>query len=121
MSRAPAWSREDAVIGWVIDLLAAREVNHVILYADDLIAGRPVRKRGRPKLSEGARRAANPIHNAADKVPVIESLLHEHYPDQRTGVRERAVRIAAKRFNINYETLYNYVRRAKHDPRRISH
>ena len=92
-----------------------------MFYALDLIVGSPARKRGRPKMSEGARRAANPIHNAADKVPVIESLLREHYPDQRTGVRERAIRIAAKRFNIGYRTLCNYVRRAKHDPRRISH
>jgi hypothetical protein len=120
MSLPPTWRKEDAVIGWVIDLLATREANHVVMYPVDLIAGKTVRKRGRPKLSEGARRAANPIHDAGDKVPVIESLLREHYPKQRTGIRERAITIAAKRFNVNYRTLCNYVQRAKHDRRRIS-
>jgi hypothetical protein len=121
-SRPPAWDREDAVIKWIGDLFAAREATstHVVLYPVDLLAGTPKREPGRPKMTEGARRAANPIHDAADKVIVIERLLRENYPGQNIGIRDRAVKIAAQRFSIEVARLRNYIRRSKRDRSRIS-
>jgi hypothetical protein len=122
-SRPPAWDSEDAVIEWVGDLFAAAWAanTHLVLFARDLAPGKTKRSEsGRPKMTEGARRASYPVHNAADEVIVIERLLRENYPDQKTGIRERAVEVVSRRHNIGAKKLRNYLRRSRRDRSRIS-
>jgi hypothetical protein len=56
---------------------------------------------GRPKMSREARRARNPVHDAADEVDMIVGILRQFYPwQEREQVRERAAEIAQARANI---------------------
>jgi hypothetical protein len=124
MSPRPPWNRKDAVVKWIGDLFAAREAastsTHVRLPpAVGLVVGK-VRGAGRPKMTEGERRAVNLIHDAADKLLVIEHLLRENYPGQKTGIRDRAIEIAAQRCNTDSLKLGNYMRRSRRDRSRIS-
>jgi hypothetical protein len=47
------------------------------------------RGRGRPRMTPEQRRAHNPVHDAADLVPVISDILRRAFPDQR-GIQDRA-------------------------------
>ena len=50
----------------------------------------------------------NPIHDAADEVPVVESILREFYPDRdRRQIRDRALQIPARRHVGVFIEKYN--------------
>jgi hypothetical protein len=78
------------------------------------------RIRGAQKKDEYTRRALNPIHNAADEVPLIKDILKELYPKQSTSrIRERALWIAVQRHGGRVTTLAKHLDRPKKDPRRV--
>jgi hypothetical protein len=86
------------MLGWMLD-------KHMPLTRESmsLIAARLMGKLkagpGAAKQAIARRRAANPVHNAADEVPAIQTILRQHYPKQR-GIRDRAIDIAAARAEI---------------------
>jgi hypothetical protein len=80
------------------------------------------RPRGRPKMTEAERRKKYPVHDAADEVPLIVSILSLLYPERRSAeVRRRAVEVAAIRHSVSFETLLLHVNRPRKDRRRIRH
>jgi hypothetical protein len=89
------------------------------LIADRLI-GKARASRGRPSRQTGKeRRAVNPVHDAADAVPRIRSILKASYPGRRPGeLQDRAIDLAAKLHGIKRKLLANYVKRPKGDRRR---
>jgi hypothetical protein len=78
---------------------------------------RKKRTRGRPKLSADERRAATPVHDAARFALQVEKILRSKFP--REPVREWAIEYAARRCEIEIETLGNYLARPRSDRRRI--
>jgi hypothetical protein len=85
----------------------------------DRLSGRLKVRRGRPRMTEEERRVLNPIHDAADDLPPIESILREAYPNQNAGqIHDRALHGVARHHEVSQDALENYVRRAKTDHRR---
>lgn len=68
--------------------------------------------RGRPKRTIAQRRAVEPIHEAADQVTVIQELLRQRFPKQ-TGLRDRAIDMAAALYGVKRERLAQQMR-SKH-------
>jgi hypothetical protein len=97
--------------------------------AYDLIAGDKVKRsaggkvkrpRGRPRLTYEERRANNPVHNAADDVPIVRNILRRLYPKQlKKQIDDRAVSVAAKLHKIKGKTLRYHLKRPKSDHRRL--
>jgi hypothetical protein len=83
--------------------------------------GRLKGKPGRSKMTAEERRAMNPVHDAADMVPVIADILLLHYPEQTPAqIRDRALSIAAGMKGVkSAETVNFHLNRAKNDRRRI--
>ncbi len=93
------------MLGWMFDNDMPLKRESKKLIAARLMGKFKANKRiGAAKQSAARRRAANPVHNAADEVPVIEAILRQHYPKQR-GIRDRAVDLAAARAGINRDRL----------------
>ncbi len=76
---------------------------------------------GRRKQTEEEKRAANPIHNAADMVLFIEEILRRHYPKQKKrDIRHRASCICQLDPKEVWENhIANYLGRSKKNPRRL--
>jgi hypothetical protein len=87
----------------------------------DIASGNHKRRVGRPKMADDERRMMNPIHDAAELVPQIEYILHEHFLSQSgVDIWDKATEIAAKRHGVkNVETLRNHLRRSHSDRRRL--
>jgi hypothetical protein len=64
-------------------------------------------KVGRPKKTLDHRRADRPAIGAAEELPAIERILRSYYPHQKK-IHDRAVEIAARRADINDQTLLDY-------------
>ena len=76
------------------------------------------RGRGRPKKPLEQRQVAHVhLRAAAGEVPRIKQLLREYLG--RRNVAELATEIAARRYGIGFDKLANYLRRSKHDRRRL--
>ncbi len=105
------------LLGWLMDPpnqdLLSHRPPRLSQEAEALIAARLQgtfkARRGKPKQTVARRRVDNPIHAAADEVPVIQNILRQHYPRQR-GVRDRAIGIAALRAGIEHERLAHHLR-----------
>ncbi|MCS3521849.1 hypothetical protein [Bradyrhizobium elkanii] len=68
----------------------------------DSLLGKLSGKRGRPKMTNEERREHNPLHDAADMVPSIESILHQRYPDQSARqLKDRAHAFAERLMGID--------------------
>ena len=82
---------------------------------DEWVAPWPPRRgRGRPPISDEERYRSNPVHAAAEQVPVIKSILRDYYPDQTTTqIRDRALTFAAARAGMKTpdpaQTLADYM------------
>ena len=82
---------------------------------DEWVAPWPPRRgRGRPPISDEERYRSNPVHAAAEQVPVIKSILRDYYPDQTTPqIRDRALTFAAARAGMKTpdpaQTLADYM------------
>jgi hypothetical protein len=75
---------------------------------------------GRAKMSGDQRRAVNPVHRAADEVPVVAAVLKEAYPDKpKPVIAKRAAEVAAGRNGARVETLVKHLSRSQRDPRRV--
>jgi hypothetical protein len=86
----------------------------------NLRSGRLKGERGRPQMSSEERRAASPVHDAADEVLSIKIILHQLYPDQDRGqINDRAIAIAARRGGTAPSTLSKYLNRPRRDRRRL--
>ena len=86
----------------------------------NLKTGRLQGEPGRPAMDEKTRRKHNPVHDAADEVPVIAAILKRLYPAvARKVVTERAVTIAACRKGANPASLTRHLSRPASDRRRI--
>jgi hypothetical protein len=85
----------------------------------DILRGRRKKPERRPKLTESQRRKLNPIHDAADEVPVVERMLRAWYPKRTTReIHRRALYVVARRHNVWSKTLNTYLRRPPDDHRR---
>jgi hypothetical protein len=102
-------------------LLRSRRAPSTWNLVADLLTGRQKGKVGRPKMTREERRAINPIHDAAELVPVISKILRRLYPKQTTtDIRDRALKFAADFYGIkDSETLRNHRARSRKDRRRI--
>ena len=86
----------------------------------NLKTGRMKGESGRPKMSGDQRRAINPVHRAADEVPVVAAVLKEAYPDKPEPViAKRAAEVAAALNGARVETLVKHLSRSQRDPRRV--
>jgi hypothetical protein len=86
----------------------------------EVLYGRRIKPKHRPRLTDTQRRAQNPIHDAADAVPMVESLLRQWYPEQTAGaIHERALHVVAYSHKVPLERLIGYLRRSKADRRRL--
>jgi hypothetical protein len=82
---------------------------------------RKIRGRGRPKLTADDRRAASPVHDAADVFSEIKDILTCLYPEQdHRQLRDRAIAIAAQHKGVAPSTLAKYLGRPKKDRRRLT-
>jgi hypothetical protein len=71
-------------------------------------------------MSTDQRLAVNPVHRAADEVPVIAAILKISYPDKpKPVVARRAAEVAAARSGARLETLLKHLSRSQRDPRRV--
>jgi hypothetical protein len=85
----------------------------------DILSGRK-KPAHRPKLTDIERRAINPIHDAADEVPVVERMLHTWYPDQTANeIYNRTLYVVAHRHQVRPETLAAHLKRSRGDRRRL--
>jgi hypothetical protein len=67
----------------------------------NLRTGGPRGKAGRPRMSETARRARNPVHDAFDDFEVIKAILARLYPKQGAkDIKDRAEKIAQDRAKV---------------------
>lgn len=86
----------------------------------NLKTGRMKGEPGRPRMSGDQRRAINPVHVAADEVPVVAAVLKKAYPDRPEPViARRAAEVAARRNGARVETLVKHLSRSQRDPRRV--
>jgi hypothetical protein len=86
----------------------------------NLKTGRMRGEPGKPKMSGDQRRADNPVHRAADEVPIVAAVLKEAYPDKpERMIAMRAAEVAAARNGARVETLLKHLRRPPGDPRRV--
>ena len=86
----------------------------------NLRTGRLRGEPGRPAMAEEMRRKHNPVHDAADELPVIAAILTRLYPAVATkAVKERAIAIAARRKGARPEILTRHLSRPGSDRRRI--
>jgi hypothetical protein len=86
----------------------------------NLRTGRNRGEPGRPKMTAEERRAANPVHDAAEEVPAIAAILRKLYPSRaKSALLERAVEIAARRKRVRRDTLARYLGRSRKDPHRV--
>ena len=82
----------------------------------------PVKRGGRPKMTAEERRENNPVHDAAAKVPAIEAILRQNYPDQaKEDVVDRAYAFAGMLMGIDDagNKVRNYLNRSKKDRARL--
>jgi len=87
----------------------------------DILLGRQKKPSHRPKLTEIERRAINPIHGAADEIPVVERMLRAWYPEKTAGqIYAQALSVVARRHNMKSETLAAHLKRSKGDHRRLT-
>jgi hypothetical protein len=86
----------------------------------NLRTGRLRGEPGRPAMAEEMRRKHNPVHDAADELPVIAAILTRLYPAvAKKAVKERALTIAAGRKGANPASLTRHLSRPASDRRRI--
>lgn len=86
----------------------------------NLRTGRLRGEPGRPAMAEEMRRKHNPVHDAADELPVIAAILTRLYPAvAKKAVKERAIAIAAGRKGAAPEILTRHLSRPRSDRRRI--
>jgi hypothetical protein len=72
---------------------------------------------GRPPMTPEERRAANPIHDAAEEFPHVKAILKQHWPEQNSErIEHRTETILQKRYEITAS-----VRNLKRRPRRGRH
>jgi hypothetical protein len=91
------------MLGWMLEQRMPLKRESMALIAARLMGKLKV-KPGAAKQAIARRRATNPVHNAADEVPAIQTILRQHYPKQR-GIRDRAIDIAAARAEIDRDRL----------------
>lgn len=85
----------------------------------DILTGKH-KKWGRPLAAAEDRRKMTPAHDAADLVPMIEDILRQAYPNQNsTQIKDRAIRIAARRMQTTPQKLRNLRTRKPSDRRRL--
>ena len=76
-------------------------------------------------MTTAARRARNPIHEAADLVPAVKDILRRHYPDKLPkDIYDRACALAewiarGKPDKGTGTRVHNYLNSAKSDRRRL--
>jgi hypothetical protein len=93
------------MLGWMLDQRMPLTRESMALIAARLMRKSKSKKRvGAAKQAIARRRAANPVHNAADEVPAIQAILQQLYPKQR-GIRDRAIDLAAARAKIDRDRL----------------
>jgi hypothetical protein len=86
----------------------------------NLCTGRLQGAPGRPAMAEETRRKLNPVHGAADEVPVIAAILTRRYPAvAKKAVKQRAIAIAAGRKGADPDILTRHLSRPGSDRRRI--
>jgi hypothetical protein len=75
--------------------------------ARDRMTGQYKRPVGHPLVPEEVKRERNPLHDAADEVRRIQSILTAAYPKER-GCRARAIKIVAQKRNVDEVQQYNF-------------
>jgi hypothetical protein len=62
----------------------------------DLLTGKLKRKRGPRRQSEEVRRTRNPVHDAADHVPLVSAVLSRLYPTKsKAEIKKRTIEVAS--------------------------
>ena len=80
----------------------------------NLKTGKLKGERGPRRRSEEERREINPVHDAADHVPVVAAVLSRLYPGKRKAeVRRRAIEIAARLMRADAEVLKLHLNRGR--------
>jgi hypothetical protein len=84
----------------------------------DYLDGKLKRPRGRPPKKIKERETALTV--AAGEFPAIKYWLGVHFPNRRRGeIHDRAVEMAARRWNVAEGSLRNLLNRSKDDRRRL--
>jgi hypothetical protein len=88
--------------------------------ARNLKTGKLKGERGPREKSEDDRRRGNPVHDAADLVPVVTAILRRLYPTKgRLEVKRRAIEVAARLRGAQTAPLKKHLSRGRDDRRRV--
>jgi hypothetical protein len=95
------------MLGWML-YNAMPLKRETMALAGARLMGKLKGKTGAAKQTIERRRAANPVHDAADEVPKIKVILKQLYPGQR-NFHNRAIDIAAARAGIDRDRLAHHL------------